>query len=68
MTVWSGLRLIDFSSPDRLAHTCREHLAILHAIEDKDPEKARQALKDNITQSKDAVKKALTLTTLNSID
>ena len=64
----SGLRLIDFSSPDRLANTCREHLAILEAIESHDPERARQALKVNITQSQDAVKRALTLTALNSSD
>jgi len=62
----SGLRILDFSSPQRLENTCREHLDILDAIESQEPERARRALKNNITQSKNAVERILSLAPLEA--
>ena len=53
------VRLADITSPERIVSTCSEHIEILSAIKDKDPEKARNALRRNIEGGKSSVERAI---------
>ncbi len=53
------LRAMDITTHERLAATCADHGAILHAVSRRDGEGARLALRRNVQQGRDQVEAAL---------
>ncbi len=53
------VRLADITSPERIVSTCSEHVEILRAIKDRNPEVARDALRRNIEGGKSSVERAI---------
>jgi DNA-binding GntR family transcriptional regulator len=52
-------RMTDFTTPGRVANTCRQHLEILERIKDKDPAGARQAVRSNIEEARNNIENAI---------
>ncbi len=52
------IRVNDFSSPERIADTYKQHLALLHSIKQKDVEGAAHHLRKHIQESQSLVRQA----------
>ncbi len=53
------VRLVVITTPHRVQETAGEHLAILKAIEKRDPEAARRAIRQNLNHSRNKVEIAI---------
>jgi DNA-binding GntR family transcriptional regulator len=53
------VRLSDITDPDRLKKTCEDHLAILDALRQRDRERAKKIIRDNIEWGREKVAAAL---------
>lgn len=53
------VRLSDITDPDRLKKTCEDHLAILDALRQRDRERAKKIIRDNIEWGREKVASAL---------
>ncbi len=52
-------RMTDFTTPGRVANTCRQHLEILDRIKAEDPDGARRAVRANIEEGRNNIENAL---------
>jgi DNA-binding GntR family transcriptional regulator len=59
-------RTIDFQRPGRIEETCRQHLAIIDAIQDGDVAMARKCLLDNIEEGLENVNSGLQIALMQS--
>jgi DNA-binding GntR family transcriptional regulator len=53
------VRMTDITSPERVAATCAEHLALLEAIRARDEGRAREVLRRNIEGGRSSVERAM---------